>query len=88
MYRVKIAANRGELIAGSNLYPAAPKCSNDTAPSSIGNIVNIVNLSDGSSEALAVISSKNFDDTGVVAGELQYPVEILPLPYAITSDGS
>ena len=88
MYRVKIAANRGELVAGSNLYPTAPKFSNDTTPSSIGNIVNIVNLSDGSSEALAVISSKNFDDTGVVAGERQYPVEILPLPYPITSNGS
>ncbi|MEH6556449.1 MAG: hypothetical protein V7459_04440 [Oceanicoccus sp.] len=85
MYRIKIAKNQGELSPGSDLYPATPEFSVDQTPSSIGNIVNIVNLSDGSSEALAVISSKSFNDSGVVAGKRQYPVEILSLPYAITN---
>jgi folate-binding protein YgfZ len=85
MYRIKIAKNQGELKPGSDLYPATPPFSAGQTPSSIGNIVNVVNLSDGSSEALAVISSKNFNDSGVVAGKRQYPVEILSLPYAITN---
>ncbi len=88
MYRIKIAKNQGELEPGSDLYPATPEFSSGATPSSIGNVVNIVNLSDGSSEALAVISSKNIDDTGVVAGKRRYPIEILSLPYAITNDGN
>lgn len=84
MYRIKIASNLGEIAPGCDLYPAPAEVPADTTPSSIGNIVNIVNLADGSSEALAVVSSKHIEETGIVAGKPGYRVEILSLPYAIT----
>ena len=51
---------------------------------SIGDLVNIAKTGPNQCEALAVITIKNVEENCAYVGSKHYPVQILPLPYAIT----
>lgn len=74
MYRVRI--DHSGVSANDPLF-------RPNSEQSIGEVVNAVDLGDGSSEALAVITIKDVESGMVQAGSERHPVEVLSLPYAI-----
>lgn len=80
MFRIMIANTDTQVIAANT-----PLFRPDSEQS-IGNIVNAVALENGCTEALAVITIQDAQAGTVLAGEKRLPVEVLSLPYAITSE--
>lgn len=80
MYRVRVDAT--SLEPGTPLFA---KTGDTISQQSIGEIVNIVSTDQQASEALAVITIKDVQANGIVAGNNSAAVEVLSLPYAITT---
>ena len=71
-------------IEGAESTPNAPLF-RPGSEQSIGNIVNAVELPDGATEALAVITISDAEQGTVLAGTNLSTVQVLSLPYAITN---
>ena len=74
-YRIALTGDKP--AEGQELY--------STGEQSIGNIVNVATTGDGNYQALAVLTHKETDKE-IHRGDSSSPVEILPLPYAITDE--
>lgn len=77
MYRIEVDST--DLQPGTELY-------RPDSEQSIGNIVNVVQLENKLSEALAVITNNDAQLQLVLTGSNRVATRLLSLPYAITSD--